>query len=229
MSTAEERTRDWERAVARGGDDLREWWGLYGWRWTGPILYIDVEGNPAGQGALTPIRITPKGKKPRLGNRHSNEKKLLPWREAIREAAERAATRQKWQPVPKGTPVRLDSVYTLPYGPTLKKEGRLHPTIGSATNSDLDHYIRAAGDAVSTAVKPQVDTIDTNIDRLREAVEAALTAGLPAVWADDVQIVEHRAVKTYPTDCPGAHPLALPVPGARLWIHTQLDPRGDTR
>jgi hypothetical protein len=182
-------------------------WDATGYLWEGPTLYFDVEGDPIGQGALTPVRIKPKGGKERLGNRHSNEKTLKPWRKAVQEAAERAARRLRWTPVPEGAPIRLDTVFTLPYGPTARRQGRRYPTVGSATNSDLDHYIRAAADAVSLATLAEETGEDT-------------ADGLRAVWGDDIQIVEHRAVKCYP----GMHPLALPVPGARIWVRTPLDP-----
>jgi hypothetical protein len=215
VTTAEQRAADWDRAVTRGGDDLRSWWELYAYTWDGPILYFDVLGNPIGQGRLTPVRIKPKGKKERLGNRASNEKILTPWREAIQEAAERACRRQRWQTVRSPRPIRLDSVFTLPAGPTVKKEGRLYPTVNSQTASDLDHYIRAAGDGISNATGYDNPTLYELTDQAEQAIHAAVKA----VWADDAQIVEHRAVKTYPD----IHPLALPVPGARFWIHTMLD------
>ena len=85
-----------------------------------------VPGKPIGQGAITTI------------NRrtfHSNDKELRPWREAIGWCAKAAKI-----PVLDGA-VRIELEFIIPRPKTVKRE---YPTVPS----DLDHYIRAVGDAL---------------------------------------------------------------------------------
>lgn len=51
-----------------------------------------------------------------------------------------------------------------------------------------------------------------DLSKLVRSTEDALTTA--GVWRDDAQVVACLFAKTYPAGTPGAHPDALPVPGA---------------
>lgn len=100
-------------------------------------LTIHVPGRPIGQGN---IRHLGKGR-PAI---HQNAKTLLPWRADIADAAAKAMADAGFTE-PFDGPLMLDPiVFLMPRGKTVR---RAQPTVPP----DLDHLLRALGDALTRA------------------------------------------------------------------------------
>ncbi|MEU0493532.1 RusA family crossover junction endodeoxyribonuclease [Nocardiopsis sp. NPDC006139] len=130
-------------------------------------LAVTVHGTPAGQGQVS---FLGKGR-PAI---HSNQKKLLPWREAIITAvrAELARTAGPARPAFVGEPMETDITITVAKPKSAPKRRRTWPITRSST--DLDHHVRAVHDALSRA----------------------------GAFGDDSQVVETKARKVYPGEHP---------------------------
>jgi len=157
---------------------------------------ITVYGTPAGQGQITFLG-------PGRGAKHTNEKTLKPWRQAIIDAAKRATRcheyvewgAQGWCAVCRvpekqhgllvDVPVGVDLTVTVSKPKSAPKRTRSWPITRYST--DADHHARACLDALSAA----------------------------GVYRDDSQVVELAVRKVYP----GEHASALDRPGAvvRVW------------
>lgn len=158
-------------------------------------IAITVCGTPAGQGRISfygPGRA-----------KHSNEKELKAWRQAIVDAAKRAAGCHEYVAwgalkycavcrVPAkqhgllvDVPVGVDLTVTVEKPKSAPKRTRSWPITRYST--DADHHARACLDALSVA----------------------------GVYRDDSQVVELAVRKVYP----GEHERALDRPGAaiRVW------------
>jgi crossover junction endodeoxyribonuclease RusA len=124
-------------------------------------LSFVVYGQPIGQG-----RISFVGKGRAI---HSNHKQLIPWRETVAKTAAAAAARQDWNPL--DAPVRLRATFYLPrpkHHHTTRGILRAAAPTWPAKRPDLDHLLRAIGDAL------------TGIG-----------------WHDDSQIVQVRGAKRF--------------------------------
>jgi len=161
----------------------------------GEAIVVTVYGTPAGQGQVT---FLGKGR----GAKHTNEKTLKPWRNAIVDAA-LAATGQhlfnEWQPgmcaicqVPKkqhgllvGVPVHAEITITVEKPKSAPKRRRTWPITRYST--DIDHHARAVLDALSVA----------------------------GVVADDSQVVRLTISKAYPLE--GVDTLEQPGAVIRIW------------
>jgi Holliday junction resolvase RusA-like endonuclease len=111
----------------------------------GPTLRVRVDGHPQGQGRISGggLRQSKAGKLFHQPSYHSNRAKLDPWRAAIVEATGKAMVDQH-VPDPLDGPLYLQAEFHMPRGKTVK---RLWPT----TTPDLDHLLRALGDALTKA------------------------------------------------------------------------------
>lgn len=160
-----------------------------------PLLTVTVYGTPAGQGAIS------HGAHGR--GYHSNGRRLIPWRTAIRNAALAAAGTHVHRPPlglrPKSGPCLLCKIPKAQHGalagplrveiditvPRLASDpARAWPITRSSY--DWDHHARAVCDALGEA----------------------------SVWRDDAQVVDGRVRKSYV-----GRPGALDRPGAaiRIW------------
>lgn len=160
----------------------------------GAIL-ITVYGTPAGQGQVT---FLGQGR----GAKHTNEKTLRPWRQAIVNAAKRATgchefvafgaskgcavcrTTKDDHGLLVGVPVGVDLTVTVEKPKSAPKRTRTYPITRYST--DADHHARACLDALSAS----------------------------GLLHDDAQVVELTARKVYP----GEHDLALDRTGARIAV-----------
>lgn len=124
-------------------------------------LSFVVDGTPIGQG-----RISFVGKGRAI---HSNHKTLIPWREKIAAEAKAAAARQGWNPL--DAPVRLRATFYLDrpkHHRTARGLLRSNAPTWPAKRPDLDHLLRALGDALTGIA-----------------------------WYDDSQIVQVRGAKRF--------------------------------
>lgn len=133
------------------------------YRLNGPVLSFHVIGDPIGQG-----RISFLGKgRPAI---HSNQERLLPWRELVTATAHNAklATRgmTALYEFPLTGPVGLHCHFTVAKPKSAPKRKRTFPI----TRPDLSHYLRAVEDALQKA----------------------------GVYVDDAQIVDEHQTKHYP-------------------------------
>lgn len=160
-------------------------------------LSITVIGHPVGQGRIS------YGKHGR--GYHANAKKLIPWRDAVTAAAERATGRH----APVKPPKRKGE----------KDDRRVKPCI-ICGRPPSEHGLHTGPVGLDvTLTFPQLKTprrwpitrSSGDWDHLGRAISDALTG---VVWRDDSQIVEGRVRKVYID-----HPGALAVAGAviRVW------------
>jgi Holliday junction resolvase RusA-like endonuclease len=106
-----------------------------------------VAGRPVTQGSKTAGVIPAKGNRPAHGFvRDANPKRLKPWREAVRSAAE-TELGDDWTPV--GGPLWIDIWFALPKPAAAPKRTRTWP-IG-AQSGDIDKLTRAVFDALTDA------------------------------------------------------------------------------
>jgi hypothetical protein len=158
-------------------------------------ITVIAHGTPAGQG-----RISFRGRG--RGAYHSNEKQLLPWRQAIIDAALAATGRHvavdpydrgecalcripvKVHALLVGVPVAADITITVEKPKSAPKTRRTYPITRSST--DIDHHARACLDAISQS----------------------------GIIHDDSQVVDLTIRKVYP----GEHDLALTFPGAVIKV-----------
>jgi crossover junction endodeoxyribonuclease RusA len=104
-----------------------------------PVLGFQVLGTPAGQG-----RISFLGKgRPAI---HSNQDKLLPWRELVQHAAEKAIA-ESYGTFPLDGPLCLYACFTLPKAKSAPKGKTTYPT----KRPDGSHLLRAVEDAMTNA------------------------------------------------------------------------------
>ncbi|MFB9558660.1 RusA family crossover junction endodeoxyribonuclease [Streptomyces roseoviridis] len=164
-------------------------------------VVITVHGTPAGQGQIS---FLGKGR----GARHTNEKSLKPWRNAIIQAAHKATGAHGYiDPRRTGTcalcrtakdqhglyaniPTGAEITITVPKPATAPKRRRSWPITRYST--DIDHHARAVLDSLSQS----------------------------GVIKDDSQIVDLTVRKVYPAE----HPDALDRPGAIIRLYTLVDP-----
>lgn len=147
---------------------------------TGETISITVYGEPAGQGQITFLGVG-------RGAKHTNEKKLKPWRHAIVDAALAATGHHlfsEYHPgtcaicgVPKkrhallvGVPVHVEVTITVEKPKSAPKRRRTWPITRHST--DIDHHARAVLDSLSAA----------------------------GVFADDSQVVKLTISKGYPLE-----------------------------
>lgn len=119
-------------------------------------------GPPVGQG-----RVSFLGRGRAV---HSNADRLLPWRDTVAGAARTAAALDDWQPLDGPVVMHCSFYLPRPKGHTGKRgllpSAPTHP----AGRPDLDHLVRAVGDALSAS---------------------------GVAWTDDSQVVKLRAAKHY--------------------------------
>lgn len=157
-----------------------------GYHLHGPALDFVVLGAPVGQG-----RISFLGKgRPAI---HSNQDRLLPWRELVQHHAESAINNVVQNDITDGVPtwtfplpgpVGLYAWFTLPKAKSAPKNKLTYPT----KRPDGSHLLRAIEDAMTNA----------------------------GVWLDDSQLVDEHIGKVYP----GEHAYALHVPGVMIRVYT---------
>lgn len=163
------------------------------------VALITVIGTPAGQGQIS---FLGKGR----GARHTNEKRLKPWRRAVIQAARDATGAHGYTDfngvcltcrIPKqehglyaNVPTAIELTVTVPKPGNAPKRTRSWPITRYST--DIDHHARACLDSLSES----------------------------GVIKDDSQIVDLTARKAYP----GEHPEALDQPGALIRLYTLGDP-----
>jgi Holliday junction resolvase RusA-like endonuclease len=99
-------------------------------------LEVTVIGDPVGQG-----RVTTYGRGMTV---HSNAKVLKPWREKIAWQVRQEMAVQGVDLIPKDQPVELHATFTVAR-PKSAPRLRWAPIV----RPDLDHYVRALGDALS--------------------------------------------------------------------------------
>jgi Holliday junction resolvase RusA-like endonuclease len=105
----------------------------------GPVLTFHVLGEPVGQG-----RISFLGKgRPAI---HSNQDRLLPWRELVQHAAEAAIAEQQ-ATFPLDGPVGVYACFTMPKAKSAPKTKTTWPT----KRPDGSHLLRAIEDAMTNA------------------------------------------------------------------------------
>lgn len=158
---------------------------------TVPLFRFTVYGTPAGQGNLKTGRH---GK-----SYHANDAELREWRSKVRQAAvEHAGAHERMQYGAGGRECaacdRLAKAHAELLGPVRLEAVLTVPRPKSVradwpikrSASDWDHYARAIGDALTGVI-----------------------------YQDDSQIVDGRAITTYPL----VHPDALHKPGAviKIW------------
>lgn len=155
--------------------------------WDGPVMVITVDGLPIGQGAIS-THVTKDGR--RQGH-HTNAKKLLPWREAIGWKAKAAFKQSAWRPwpIPQKTGVAVDITFTMHKPVSAPKYRQTLPT----TTIDLDHEMRAVGDALKKV----------------------------HVYVDDAQIIDARIRKVFPGEHPRA--LSAPGAIIAVYVIHPLD------
>lgn len=100
------------------------------------MLTVTVLGDPVGQGNIRHLGAG----RPAI---HQNAKRLKPWRAAIVEATGKAMA-EIGQTEPLDGPLHLEARFLMPRGKTVKRE---LPTVPP----DIDHLLRALGDALTTA------------------------------------------------------------------------------
>ena len=146
-------------------------------------MKITVYGRPAPQGSKSFKGIH--GGKAVLVE---SSKKVKPWRDDVKAAAEREiASRQEPFPwVPMDGPLAMVVVFTLPAPKSLPKRRPCYP----ATQPDLSKLVRSTEDALTAA----------------------------GVWRDDARVVDCRSIKSYPIGTMGAHADALSSPGAVIRV-----------
>ncbi|MFD2757073.1 RusA family crossover junction endodeoxyribonuclease [Gulosibacter faecalis] len=96
-----------------------------------------VEGVPAPQGSKNAFVTQKQGERPRAVVVDKNPDALKAWREQVRVAARATGAR-----IERGVPVRVDLIFWMPRGKTVKRE---LPTV----KPDLDKLTRAIGDALT--------------------------------------------------------------------------------
>lgn len=156
-----------------------------------PVISLRVFGTPVPQARL---RHLGRGR-PTV---YSNQDTLLPWRRQIAAAAHKAMIQaRRVNPslvFPLTCPVAVVWVFTVRKPKSAPKRRRTYP----ATRPDLNHYVRAAEDGLSSKAPDRA---------------------MGQVLVDDAQIVESRELKVYP----GEHPWALPEPGASVHVYQILE------
>lgn len=109
------------------------------------LIHVRVHGEPAGQGQVSGGGMR-QGKGGRLYHQpgyHTNRAKLDPWRAAIADAAQ--AAMPAWGiTAPLDGALSLSAVFWLTRKPSVRRE---EPTVAP----DLDHLLRALGDALTKA------------------------------------------------------------------------------
>lgn len=100
---------------------------------------VIVAGVPVGQGNMKAFVIAGR---PKIT--HANGSKIAVWRRSIEDAVHRQLGEEI--PLIEG-PVRLSAAFRLPRPKSLPKRRRVWP-IGKRSG-DLDHYLRALGDALT--------------------------------------------------------------------------------
>lgn len=123
-------------------------------------LSFVAHGSPVGQG-----RVSFMGKGRAV---HSNARTLLPWRKTVADAAREALAGSDWNPL--DAPVRLRATFYLARPKFHSNSKGLRPAAPThpAKRPDLDHLLRAVGDALTGIA-----------------------------WNDDSQVVAIRASKRY--------------------------------
>lgn len=157
---------------------------------TTPLLDLTVHGTPAGQGNL------------RTGRHgrayHANGPELRAWRSKIRAAALDQLGRHEF------TPVLAGSRTCLICGTPRNRHGEL---LGPVR---LEAVITVPRPATVRARWP-VTRSTSDWDHYGRAISDALTG---VAYVDDSQVIDGRAIVTYPR----IHPDALDQPGARIRI-----------
>jgi Holliday junction resolvase RusA-like endonuclease len=127
----------------------------------GPVIHIRVRGLPIGQGNVRSLGTG----RPAI---HQNAKVLKPWRAAIAGQVAEALAQITWLNGPLPGPVAAALTFTVPKPKAAPKRRRTYPI----TRPDLDHYIRAACDAIKDG----------------------------GAVRDDAQIIQLHAAKAYPLE-----------------------------
>lgn len=118
---------------------------------------VIVAGVPVGQGSMKAFVVAGKAR-----ITHSNGSRMTTWRHSIVDATHR----QLGEEFPLVTgPVSLSAAFRLPRPKSLPKRKRTWP-IGKRSG-DLDHYVRALGDALTGVV---IDD-DAQIVHLRDVTK----------------------------------------------------------
>jgi Holliday junction resolvase RusA-like endonuclease len=153
-------------------------------------MHITVYGQPAPQGSKSAFRNQHTGRIQQV----ESSKKVKPWRDDVKTAAEKAVA-DAGNPSPITGPVVARMVFTV------------HRPAG--------HYGtgRNAGTVKPTAARRPATKGTGDLSKLIRSTEDALTAA--GVWVDDALVVElSRAAKVYV----GEDPEALDRPGARITV-----------
>lgn len=144
------------------------------------LLHVRVHGDPVGQGNLRHLGAG----RPAV---HQNRKTLLPWRARI-EAAARLAMPRWGVTAPLDGALSLSAVFWMPRGKTVKRD---EPTVPP----DLDHLLRALGDALTKSGAIADDARITSFGRVsKRYADADHPPGVsfyletdPGGFADDVE------------------------------------------
>ena len=153
------------------------------------MAHLGLGTPPPGNPMTHPLQFTaygrtaPQGSKlrTRYGMVDDNTKTLTPWRRTIATAA---AAAMNGRP-PLDGPLAIRITLTLPKPKSAPKRRTTWPT--ARGNGDLDKYVRAIFDALTTG----------------------------GAWTDDVQVVELTAAKRYPGEGPEA--LYIPGATITVW------------
>lgn len=124
------------------------------------LLHVRVHGDPVGQGRVSGggMRVGKNGRTYHQPQYHSNRALLDPWRERI-VAAVRLALPRWGVAAPLDGALSLSAVFWMPRGKTVK---RAEPTVPP----DLDHLLRALGDALTKAGAVADDARITSFGRV---------------------------------------------------------------
>lgn len=124
------------------------------------LLHVRVYGEPAGQGQVSGggLRQTKGGGLYRQPGYHTNRKQLDPWRAAIASAAQDALP-GFGVTAPLDGALSLSAVFWLTRKPTVRRD---EPTVPP----DLDHLLRALGDALKQAGAIADDARITSLGRV---------------------------------------------------------------
>lgn len=138
-------------------------------------LTVTVLGVPVGQGRVSGggMRQTKTGRLYHQPAYHSNRAELDPWRDKIAGQVREEMAAQGVEQFPKTEPVELHATFSLARPPSVPPSKRWAPTVAP----DLDHYLRALGDALTGALLED----DAQIVTLRVSKVYAVPPALPGV------------------------------------------------
>lgn len=187
-------------------------------RWYGanPIIAFYVYGNPAPQGSKEAKGTYKVGNGKSRTRLVEANKRLKPWRSAIREAMESLiADIPDWAAI--DYPVRVEATFTMPATKASVARGDVYHT----GVPDLDKLERGLGDSIAPERVPNSfgknkdGSVPQGVDiKAVRATETALRRSR-SLLRDDSLIVNWDATKVYP----GTTPMSLRSPGVFVAIY----------